>query len=183
MTLPSPGLSSATSYPVSDLLSTYWPYAVGYLFAVIAPNLMPTVSGPLWRRWSRGPDTAEDDPLYDPFLGRVVGTIERALYVAAFLADEPTFVGIWLGLKVAGGWDRWSKNSPLKDGRKVAGRSIFNIMLIGSAVSVAWSWVAASMIRFLQWGDYQSAVLVGLVIVGAHLAFYGWLASKVNKKT
>lgn len=165
-----------------DLITTWWPYAVGYGFAVLVANLLPPISRPLWKRWGRDPDAEGDDPLYDAFMGRVVGTVERPLYVAAFLANEPTFVGIWLGLKVAGGWKRWEGEFTLKSGRKVAGRSVFNIMLIGSAVSVAYAWAGARAIRLLQHQAFQAAVVVLLAVIAAHGALLGWLSLRAKKK-
>ena len=170
-------------YPANEYLSMYWPYVLGYLFATIGPNMMPTVSVPLWKRLGKDPDKLGENPLYDPYIGRVVGTIERPLYVAALLADQPAFIGIWLGLKVAGSWSRWSGDSDLPDGGKVAGRSVFNIMLIGSAVSLIWSLVAAKIIQFLQWGDYVSAISMAAAVVGAHYGFNNWLVRNIKKKS
>jgi len=165
---------------VSDFLKTWAPYAIGYAFAVFGGELLPPVSRPLWKRYGRDPDTETDDPLYDPLVGHVVGLVERPLYVAAFLANEPAFVGIWLGLKVAGGWKGWQDEYTLKNSRKVAGRSVFNFMLIGSAVSVAYGWVGAHLIQALHLHDAHSAVVVPVTLLVAHLVLYIWLNSKVS---
>ena len=165
--------------PVSDFLKTWAPYAIGYAVAVFGGELLPPVSRPLWKRYGRDPDTETDDPLYDPLVGHVVGLVERPLYVAAFLASAPALVGIWLGLKVAGGWKGWQGEYTLKNGRKVAGRSVFNFMLIGSAVSVAYGWVGADIIRALQLHDTPTAVVVPVALLVAHLVLYRWLNSKV----
>src|SRR5437899_6306624 len=117
-------------------------------------------------------DTEKDHPLYDPTVSTAVGLVERPLYVAAFLAGAPALVGVWLGLKVAGGWKGWQDAYTLKSGKMVAGRTVFNFMLIGSAVSVAYGWVGARIIRALQTHDVQSAVVVAVGLFLATLDFY-----------
>ncbi len=164
---------------VPDLFATWAPYAVGYAFAVFGGSLLPPISRPLWKRYGRDPDTEKGDPLYDPLIGQVVGLVERPLYVAAFLASAQALVGIWLGLKVAGGWKGWQDKYALKNGKQIAGRTVFNFMLIGSAVSVAYGWVGAHMIRALQLHDVQSAIVVPVALFLTHLVLYGWLRSKV----
>lgn len=157
-----------------DLLATWGPYAAGYGFAVLGGHLLPP-STPLWKRNRREPYSEKENPVYDPFIGRVMGLVERPLYVAAFLAKEATFVGIWLGLKVAGGWKGWEKGIILANGKEIPGRIVFNIMLIGSAVSVAYGWVGAQMTRSLQHGDTESALVTGLALLVAHVSLYGTL--------
>jgi hypothetical protein len=111
-----------------------------------------------------------------------MGLVKRPLYVGAFLANQPTFVGIWLGLKVAGGWKGWETGVSLKNGKMIPGRIVFNIMLIGSAVSAAYGWVGAQVIRSLQLGDQQSALVTSLALLAAHLVLYGTLVLAHPKK-
>ena len=177
------GVSRLRFVAVRAFLATWGPYAVGYAFAVFAAEILPQVSRPLWKRYGRDADTEKDHtekdhPLYDPTVGTAVGLVERPLYVAAFLAGAPAFVGVWLGLKVAGGWKGWQDPYTLKSGKMVAGRTVFNFMLIGSAVSVAYGWAGARIIRALQAHDVQSAVVVAVALFLANLAFYLWLKSQ-----
>lgn len=167
-----------TFVTVCDFLLTWGPYAVGYAFALFVPEILHPVSRPLWKRYGRDQDKEKDDPLYDATVGKAVGIVERPLYVAAFLAGAPAFVGVWLGLKVAGGWKGWQDPYTLKSGKMVAGRTVFNFMLIGSAVSVAYGWAGARIIRALQAYDLQSAIVVGVAVFLAHVAFYLWLNSR-----
>jgi hypothetical protein len=153
------------------------PYVLGYLFAIFVGHVWPRwpLSDPLWERFGRKRDDADVNPEHDSLVGRVVGLVERPLYVAAFVAGEPTFVGIWLGIKVAGGWKYWAEPWDIPNGPKVSGRSTFNIMLIGSAVSVAYAWVGADLIRSWQRQDVASVILAPLALVAAHGALYWWL--------
>jgi|SRR5437762_5514606 len=162
---------------VYDFVCTWAPYAIGYAFAVVPGALWP-VARPIWQLYGR--DRAEKKDHHDPFIGRLMGQVERPLYVAAFLANEPTFVGIWLGLKTAGGWKRWQDEIKLKDGGgAISGRTVFNVMLIGSAVLVAYGWVGAYIVRTLEHHNWQSAVVVSVALLLAHLCLYGWLRGKV----
>ena len=154
-------------------------YAIGYLFATFAGSAWP-VALPIWKRYGRDEAPAKKDR-HDPFIGQLMGLVERPLYVAAFLADAPTFVGIWLGLKVAGGWKGWQDEVPLKDGNAIPGRTVFNVMLIGSAVSVAYGWVGAHVIRALQNRTIESALVVPLTLMAAHFLLNDWLTSKVSE--
>jgi hypothetical protein len=117
-------------------------------------------------------------------MGRLVGLVERPLYVAAFLANEPAFVGIWLGLKVAGGWKGWQEDIQPNDHtkKKIPGRTIFNVMLIGSALSLAYGWVGAYGIRQIQWHNVTSAVVVAGALSIAHSALY-WSLQPRSKST
>lgn len=69
------------------------PYAVGYAFAAFGGSFWP-LSDPLWKLDGRAPATATEDP-HDPFMGRLVGLVERPLYVTSLLANAPAFVGVW----------------------------------------------------------------------------------------
>ena len=65
-----------------------------------------------------------------------LGIVERVLYTAAFVLGAPSWIGIWLAVKVAVQWDRW----------KGAERATYNVFLIGSALSILFgfigSWIA-----------------------------------------
>jgi hypothetical protein len=61
---------------------------------------------------------------------------------------KPEFIGIWLALKVAGQWKRWSG-----DESGIHGRGVFNVFLIGSAFSVIYALTGAKMTEWLQSED------------------------------
>jgi hypothetical protein len=62
-----------------------------------------------------------------------LGVVERLLYVAAIIAGEGSWVGVWLGAKVAVSWRRWSE----------ADRAIYNVFLIGNALSILFAVLGA----------------------------------------
>jgi len=63
-----------------------------------------------------------------------LGIIERLLYTSAFFLGFPEWVPVWLGLKVAVSWKRWQKEEE---------RGIYNIFLIGNALSLIFGFVGA----------------------------------------
>ena len=70
----------------------------------------------------------EFEPGY-PELTRWLGVIEGLLYILSFFLGHPEFIGLWLGLKVAGNWGDWTKPGE-------EARAKFIIFLIGSALNL-----------------------------------------------
>ena len=64
-----------------------------------------------------------------------LGICERLLYTTAFLIGAHQWVGVWLAIKVAVQWHRWSH----------AQRGIDNIFLIGNSISILVSVAGASI--------------------------------------
>lgn len=73
-----------------------------------------------------------------------LGIIERILYSSAFMLGAPSWVAVWLGLKVAVQWNRWKGKE----------RATYNIFLIGNAISIVFgfigSWIAIGMCPVLS---------------------------------
>ncbi len=69
-------------------------------------------------------------PLPHPFDAQVMksaqGFIERFLYMTAWLVGYPELIAVWLALKVASQWKRWSEDAG------------YNTFLVGTALSVFW---------------------------------------------
>lgn len=79
--------------------------------------------------------------------GRVLtvplGVCERASYTAAILLGAPTWIGLWLAIKVAAQWDR-------RQGKE---RATYNVFLIGNILSIFFgligAWIALGKIPVL----------------------------------
>jgi hypothetical protein len=66
---------------------------------------------------------------------------------------SPEFIGVWLALKVAGQWKNWTESWSIEvDGRtiQVVGREVFNIFLLGNALSVGFAAIGAKLIDWLS---------------------------------
>jgi len=61
-----------------------------------------------------------------------LGLLERALYFGAFVLGAYSWIGVWLAIKVAVQWHRWSGE-----------RVIYNIFLIGRALSIIMAFIGA----------------------------------------
>jgi len=78
---------------------------------------------------------AEKDPAP---LSAPLGITERLLYTGAFMAGQPAFVAVWLGLKIAVRWRPWGvPGAPPKT------RGVYNAFLIGSGASIIFGYLGA----------------------------------------
>ena len=68
----------------------------------------------------------------------LLGITERTLYTCAFAADMPEFIAVWFGAKVAAQWRRWEDE-----------RVVFNVFLIGNALSIGFGVLGAKTIEWL----------------------------------
>ncbi len=84
-------------------------------------------------------DEAEKDNarknLWPPAL---VGACESVMYPMALFFGKPEFIGVWLAIKVAGGWTRWNPASASDGDRKQinTGRRKYSAFLVGNALSI-----------------------------------------------
>jgi len=136
----------------------------GYGFAVVIGHLCIAafVDG-LWAAEVSNPSDTRTRPA--AYLSRLVGMVERVLFVASLQLGRAEFIGIWLVLKVVGQWKRWAEGERVGD-KVIDGRSSFNLFLIGSGLSIAYSFVGAQLIRFILGKDWWYAVglPVGLLL-------------------
>jgi len=69
-----------------------------------------------------------------------LGICERASYTAAILLGVPTWIGVWLAIKVAAQWNRWQAEE----------RATFNVFLVGNLLSIFFgllgAWIALGTI-------------------------------------
>jgi hypothetical protein len=73
-----------------------------------------------------------------------LGICERISYTGALLLGVPGWIGVWLAVKVAAQWQRWTGQE----------RATFNVFLIGNLLSIFFSvlgaWIAAGRITSLS---------------------------------
>lgn len=154
-------------------------YSWAFFYGVVLPQLVltPTLRS-LWWRIADHNGVARTAILRDViFLPAIVGMIERVLYVAAILAGAPEFIGVWLAIKVAGGWKGWSETRQYKwsdsSGQvcvgEVPGRQEYNLFLVGSGLSILFALVAAYSIKWMRSGDAAQALLVDGALLVASL--------------
>jgi hypothetical protein len=75
-----------------------------------------------------------------------------------------------LALKVAGKWTRWEKGEG-----KVSGRSIYNIFLMGSGLSVAYSTIGAKIITWRHTDKYVEVFSVPIILTAGTIVLWLWV--------
>jgi hypothetical protein len=183
--------------PIAHILQklmSLWPQAIGYVFATLVAQIFiwPIVDL-LWN--SVGVPTYERPRHWH---SRVLGVVERVMFVASIQIGISEFIGVWMAIKVAGQWKQWSEGRliPVKDktivrkGRKtivkekpilIIGREIFNIFLLGNAISIIYSAVGAIMINWFVSGNYFLGVAIPTIVL--ILSFVLWLVVKKNSES
>ena len=149
----------------------------GYGFAVIVGHLciLVVVDG-LWRG-----ESGHLSYKRASYLSRLVGFVERALFVATLQMGRGEFIGVWLLLKVAGQWKRWTEGETVGD-KTIDGRSAFNIFLIGSGLSIAYAFVGAHLIRFIVGKDWWYAIGLPVGLLLATLLLHNQAKAYQNQK-
>ena len=153
-------------------LNVMWPHAVGYTFAVLVGYfLINWVMNQMWR----GMGWVENQHLMRPapWLPRMVGCVERGLYVASFQVGNPEFIAVWLTLKVAGQWNRWAEDKEY-GGTFVAGRAFYNTFMIGSGLSIAYAVTGAKLIDWCTQGEWLFVISVPAALFLATGLLWGW---------
>ena len=113
-------------------------------------------------------------------LPALVGLIERGLFVGALQHDRGEFVAVWLALKVAAQWKGWEQGVG-SGSAKVQGRDLFNVFLVGSGLSIAFSALSVRLAELARWGNWPMFWLsLGAACVATALI---WVIAAVHKST
>jgi hypothetical protein len=108
---------------------------------------------------------------------KLMGLIERTLFMSALLFNRGEFIAVWLGLKVAGGWKRWQDEK--------LGRYLYSSSLFGSGLSVLYALVGFMLARGLTWklqDLYGYPVLAALALILATVILWIWLKRYTGKR-
>lgn len=152
---------------------TILPYTLGYIFAVVVGGVLigllsrealHKIGMPRDAKPDPSGANADSDAMANPWTAVYVGVVERILYVASLQLAAPEFIGIWLALKVAGGWKRWSER-----------RQIFQVFLIGSGFSVLYSVVGFRMIAWSTSSERMLLFAAPAILIVLNLSLWGWL--------
>jgi hypothetical protein len=69
----------------------------------------------------------------------IIGFLESLLYPLVFVIGKLELIALWIGIKTAGGWGRWTE--------KRRGRIYFQIFLVGSLLSILFGLMAYILIK------------------------------------
>ncbi len=135
--------------------------SIGWLYAIVIGHFL--ISWAVDRLWE--PTKWEKNPDVRPFayLPRLVGIVGRNIYFAGILLGFPELIAVWLALKVAGQWGRWEDDYRLGE-IILPGRIFYNIFLIGTALSIAYSYVGTEITKYLEASQWELAVGIGVAL-------------------
>jgi hypothetical protein len=146
----------------------WWHYVVGYTFAIGVGHL--TIRPLSLALWSGLPQQEAAVQRDFPGHPQMVGMLERALYVGAWQAGHPEFIGVWLVLKVAGEVTN----------KTVTGRPLFNVFLVGTGVSIGYGVLGGAFIDWLGSDHEYRVLVVSIVVVAGTIAMTEW-AKRISK--
>lgn len=155
--------------------TSHWlPLLMGLMVASpIAHVFIGFAVNSMWRRigW-KGPS---DEKMFRlAWLPAALGAVERGLYVLSLVTQHPEFIAFWITMKVAGQWTQWSTDQVLEDGRRLNGRAVFHIFLLGNALSIVFSFLGFQTFRWLLAGNEGTAVVASTTVFSVTLAFGLW---------
>jgi hypothetical protein len=147
---------------------------IGYGFSVFAEAIL--VKSLVETLWDCIAPQSSKSPQIRPHLwqGDALARIEGVLYVALLQLNLGNLIGVWLVLKVAGQWKRWMDDGDEQTHRP-DGRSVFNIFLIGNALSVLYSFVGFKLIGWIEAQRVMQVCWVFLSVIALTLAFWAWI--------
>ena len=141
--LPSP----LTTLPLPILISIVWAPLAGWpvtsAWSKALHKRAASLRNPVDFKGGLNRDVQESETGRVDWIPGWIGFFERALYsllIGLDVGGGAAFIGVWIGVKLAGGWQSWSKGTTY-------GRATLGIGLLGNAMSVLFSVVAGLVIR------------------------------------
>lgn len=116
---------------------------LGFLVSTIGGAIVLYVTIDLLA-WRYIEDQLKDGGKSERSLSKPLGICERFSYTAAIILGLPSWIGVWLAIKVAAQWSRWQGDE----------RVTYNVFLIGNLISIFFgvlgAWVALGSITSLR---------------------------------
>jgi len=111
----------------------------GYLFSTVIGAIFIWLLIDLWAWWYVQKGETFSIPKKKRLLILCVGVVERILFTSSVLIGAQAFIPLWIAIKVAPHWDRWKGDE----------RVIYNVFLLGNALSVIFgiigAWIALGL--------------------------------------
>jgi hypothetical protein len=167
---------------VSHLEGTaWWVYLIGYAYAlgggaVICRLIVDLTYDIVEPKRGKGMNW---QPLY-------TGLLERSLYVSSLLMGKGELIGLWLVLKLAVQYKRWTgeATSALTErDQALKGRYLFANSLNGNGLSILCSFVGFLLIKWLDRGMWDRLWITLLLSILLTTFLYIYLDYWKNKQT
>jgi hypothetical protein len=155
-------------------MNMWWPYVIGYLFAIVIAHFpISWVVNRMWESigWAKDNKERIRPASWQP---SILGCVERALYVAFFQLGKPEFISVWLAMKIAGHWKGWSEDREYEGG-VITGRMVYNIFLIGSALSIGYAVTGAKLVEWCLRQEWSLAIGVPVSLLLATSVLGYWV--------
>lgn len=147
---------------------------IGYAFAILIGTILtkPVVDC-MWDclGWKLVKDTNFRPDNWQP---KVIGVVERTLYVAVLQIGKGEVIGFWLALKVAGQWKRWGEEKEF-EGHLLHGRSVYQNFLIGNALSILYAFEGYKIINWITYGQILESIIFPAMLIISTLGLWFWL--------
>jgi len=155
-------------------MNLWWSYNIGYLFAIVISHFpIPLVIDRMWGHIGCM-EVNKDNIRPESGQPRILGCVERGLYIAAFQFDELEFIDGWLSLKVAGQWKRLGDDKKYAE-HVIAGHAVYEIFLIGSALSISYAVTGAKLVEWCLRQKWSLAIGVPVSLLLATLVLGYWI--------
>ena len=130
-------------------------FVLGYGFSLVVGHYIVKLNvDSLWKKIGSG-DTIIRHPWHPAF----IGMIERVMYTSCVLLGWQNFIAVWLALKAVPQWRLWTEG--IKD---LQGRAIFNIFLIGNALSVIYGVAGGLIVKWFIADEISTAIVVAVLL-------------------
>jgi hypothetical protein len=139
--------SPLATFPLPILISVVWAALAGWPVTSAWSKALHKRVAPLKSKvdFERGLEHSaqESDAERVDWIPGWLGFFERVLYsllIGLDVGGGAAFIGVWIGIKLAGGWQSWSKGTTY-------GRATLGVGLLGNAMSVLFGVVAGLVMR------------------------------------
>ncbi len=156
-------------------INVLFDYLIGYLFSVVIGHfLIKLFSDTAWTAIGEG---FSKESTYHRWTTYILGIIERALFTSSVFFGAREFIAIWLAIKVAAQWKSWEGN-PGKVGEARLARARYNLFLLGTGLTVAYSVLGAQITLWLIDNMVFLAIATSIALLLLTVVF--WLVAKKN---
>ena len=143
------------------MLSYALPYVAGLIILVWGQAVTYVTLEKLWEKLGIPKGTSR----HGQYLSAVLGAVEGALYLGAFLYGKPEFIALWLGLKTVVKWRHWEYDVPVgKPTRWILGRNAYNLFLVGNGLVVCFAAAAWKVAELLRAEDHPKTYVLLIAI-------------------
>ena len=136
----------------------------GFLVGTFVLEKLQSAYGGIWERQT------------SPMVGfcRIVGIVERVLFIGALQTKQAVFILWWQALKVAGSWQNWRNAEPEK---KYASQAF----LILTGLSMMYAFTGFKIFECVAAKTWGKPVWMAVAVLGFTAALWMWLWRKEKK--